>query len=192
MLEVPNKPTKLSYKYYFMSVNTVDREDNSVMAFQLQQFKDSIQESLFRSKSRKQPRTGTKRTLSHLEIPHQGLQVEGDGFSHAIRLLKIPPCKGVNEETQKTLDRSLLDCTFRLQGRNNRTWVAELVFANCPLNGTSTREQGPSRHVYLTYENLLSEPVGGKKVVEMFLNDWNSIARLYECVLEFARSLPGI
>lgn len=50
---------------------------------------------------------------------------------------------------------------------------------------------GPSRHVYLTYENLLSEPVGGRKVVEMFLNDWNSIARLYECVLEFARSLPG-
>lgn len=92
----------------------------------------------------------------------------------------------------KALDRSLLDCTFRLQGRNNRTWVAELVFANCPLNGTSTREQGPSRHVYLTYENLLSEPVGGRKVVEMFLNDWNSIARLYECVLEFARSLPDI
>ncbi|XP_006738321.2 mediator of RNA polymerase II transcription subunit 14 [Leptonychotes weddellii] len=131
-------------------------------------------------------------SLSNLEIPHQGVQMEGDGFSHAIRLLKIPPCKGVNEETQKALDRSLLDCTFRLQGRNNRTWVAELVFANCPLNGTSTREQGPSRHVYLTYENLLSEPVGGRKVVEMFLNDWNSIARLYECVLEFARSLPDI
>lgn len=46
--------------------------------------------------------------------------------------------------------------------------------------------------MYLTYENLLSEPVGGRKVVEMFLNDWNSIARLYECVLEFARSLPGM
>lgn len=48
----------------------------------------------------------------------------------------------MNEETQKALDRSLLDCTFRLQGRNNRTWVAELVFANCPLNSTSSREQG--------------------------------------------------
>lgn len=59
---------------------------------------------------------------------------------------RIPPCKGVNEETQKALDRSLLDCTFRLQGRNNRTWVAELVFANCPLNGTSTREQGEMLH----------------------------------------------
>lgn len=55
---------------------------------------------------------------------------------------RIPPCKGVNEETQKALDRSLLDCTFRLKGRNNRTWVAELVFANCPLNSTSSREQG--------------------------------------------------
>ncbi|KAM5195299.1 mediator of RNA polymerase II transcription subunit 14 isoform 4-T4 [Hipposideros larvatus] len=237
MLEVPNKPTQLSYKYYFMSVNAADREDSPVMALLLQQFKENIQELIFRTKTGKQPRTGTKRKLSddscpvepkktkrsgemcafnkilahfvamcdtnmpfvglrlelsNLEIPHQGVQMEGDGFSHAIRLLKIPPCKGVNEETQKALDRSLLDCTFRLQGRNNRTWVAELVFANCPLNGTSTREQGPSRHVYLTYENLLSEPVGGRKVVEMFLNDWNSIARLYECVLEFARSLPDI
>ncbi|XP_048963380.1 mediator of RNA polymerase II transcription subunit 14 isoform X5 [Canis lupus dingo] len=237
MLEVPNKPTQLSYKYYFMSVNAAEREDTPVMALLLQQFKENVQELVFRTKPGKQPRTGPKRKLSddpcpvepkktkrsgemcafnkvlahfvamcdtnmpfvglrlelsNLEIPHQGVQMEGDGFSHAIRLLKIPPCKGVNEETQKALDRSLLDCTFRLQGRNNRTWVAELVFANCPLNGTSTREQGPSRHVYLTYENLLSEPVGGRKVVEMFLNDWNSIARLYECVLEFARSLPDI
>lgn len=55
----------------------------------------------------------------------------------------------------------------------------------------SPHPAGPTRHVYLTYENQLSEPVGGRKVVEMFLNDWNSIARLYECVLEFARSLPG-
>lgn len=55
----------------------------------------------------------------------------------------------------------------------------------------SPHTAGPTRHVYLTYENQLSEPVGGRKVVEMFLNDWNSIARLYECVLEFARSLPG-
>ncbi|XP_073214678.1 mediator of RNA polymerase II transcription subunit 14 isoform X4 [Lepidochelys kempii] len=138
------------------------------------------------------PFIGLRMELSNMEIPHQGVQVEGDGFSHAIRLLKIPPCKGTSEETQKALDRSLLDCTFRLQGRNNRTWVAELIFANCPLNSTSSREQGPTRHVYLTYENQLSEPVGGRKVVEMFLNDWNSIARLYECVLEFARSLPEI
>uniref|UniRef100_A0A8B9T8P0 Mediator of RNA polymerase II transcription subunit 14 n=1 Tax=Anas platyrhynchos TaxID=8839 RepID=A0A8B9T8P0_ANAPL len=143
------------------------------------------------------PFIGLRMELSNMDIPHQGVQVEGDGFSHAIRLLKIPPCKGVNEETQKALDRSLLDCTFRLQGRNNRTWVAELVFANCPLNSTSSREQGKRGQdqpvtVYLTYENQLSEPVGGRKVVEMFLNDWNSIARLYECVLEFARSLPDI
>ncbi|KAJ7320642.1 hypothetical protein JRQ81_020153 [Phrynocephalus forsythii] len=138
------------------------------------------------------PFIGLRMELSSMEIPHKGVQVEGDRFSHAIRLLKIPPCKGTSEETQKALDRSLLDCTFRLQGRNNRTWVAELVFANCPLNSTSSREQGPTRHVYLTYESQLSEPVGDRKVVEMFLNDWNSIAQLYECVLEFARSLPEI
>ncbi|XP_069060318.1 mediator of RNA polymerase II transcription subunit 14 isoform X2 [Pleurodeles waltl] len=138
------------------------------------------------------PFIGLRMELSNMEIPHQGVQIEGDGFSHAIRLLKIPSCKGISEETQKVLDRSLLDCTFRLQGRNNRTWVAELVFANCPLSSTASREQGPTRHVYLTYENPLSEPVGGRKVVETFLNDWKSIARLYDCVLEFARSLPDI
>ncbi|XP_069801267.1 mediator of RNA polymerase II transcription subunit 14 isoform X2 [Dendropsophus ebraccatus] len=138
------------------------------------------------------PFIGLRTELSNMDIPHQGVQIEGDGFSHAIRILRVPPCKGICEETQKALEQSLLDCTFRLQGRNNRTWVAELVFANCPLNSTSSREQGPTRHVYLTYENPLSEPVGGRKVVEMFLNDWNSIARLYECVLEFSRCLQDI
>ncbi|XP_075052510.1 mediator of RNA polymerase II transcription subunit 14 isoform X2 [Mixophyes fleayi] len=138
------------------------------------------------------PFIGLRSELSNMDIPHQGVQIEGDGFSHAIRILRIPPCKGICEETQKALEQSLLDCTFRLQGRNNRTWVAELVFANCPLNSAVSREQGTTRHVYLTYENPLSEPVGGRKVVEMFLNDWNSIARLYECVLEFSRCLQDI
>ncbi|KAG9485631.1 hypothetical protein GDO78_008622 [Eleutherodactylus coqui] len=138
------------------------------------------------------PFIGLRTELSNMDIPHQGVQIEGDGFSHAIRILRIPPCKGICEETQKALENSLLDCTFRLQGRNNRTWVAELVFANCPLSSITSREQGPTRHVYLTYENPLSEPVGGRKLVEMFLNDWNSIARLYECVLEFSRCLQDI
>lgn len=55
---------------------------------------------------------------------------------------RIPPCKSVGEETRRALERSLLDCTFRLQGRNNRTWVAELVLASCPLNSTHSKEQG--------------------------------------------------
>uniref|UniRef100_A0A8C7S9K0 Mediator of RNA polymerase II transcription subunit 14 n=1 Tax=Oncorhynchus mykiss TaxID=8022 RepID=A0A8C7S9K0_ONCMY len=138
------------------------------------------------------PFIGLRVELSQMEIPHQGVQVEGDGCSHAIRILKIPPSKGVGEETRQALERSLLDCTFRLQGRNNRTWVGELVLANCPLNSTHSKEQGTSstRHVYLTYENPLSEPVGGRKLVEMFLNDWSAISQLYQCVLVFSRSLP--
>ncbi|XP_061081608.1 mediator of RNA polymerase II transcription subunit 14 isoform X1 [Conger conger] len=135
------------------------------------------------------PFIGLRCELTNLEIPHQGVQVEGDGCSHAIRILRIPPCKGVSEETQRALERSLLDCTIRLQGRNNRTWVAELSFSNCPLARTSTREQASTRYVYLTYENPLSEPVGGRKVVELFLNDWSSISRLYQCVLEFSHAL---
>ncbi|XP_037136584.1 mediator of RNA polymerase II transcription subunit 14 isoform X2 [Syngnathus acus] len=138
------------------------------------------------------PFVGLRTELSNMEIPNQGVQVEGDGSSHAIRLLKIPPCKGVGEETRRALERSLLDCTFRLQGRNNRTWVAELVLANCPLNSTNSKEQSSTRHVYLTYENPLSEPVGGRKVVEMFLNDWSAISQLYQCVLHFSRALPEL
>lgn len=61
-------------------------------------------------------------------------------FSSSV-FCRVPPSKGVCEETRKALDRSLLDCTFRLQGRNNRTWVAELVFSNCPLTSTSSKEQ---------------------------------------------------
>ncbi|KAJ7420067.1 hypothetical protein BTVI_22840 [Pitangus sulphuratus] len=211
MFDVPGNPTELEYKYHFLSVSYAEGDDSPATALLLQQFKPNIEELVLDTKSGRQMKSGVKRKLSgdpcsiepkkpkrsgemcafnkvlahivamcdtnmpfiglrielsNMDIPHQGVQVEGDGFSHAIRLLKIPPCKGVNEETQKALDRSLLDCTFRLQG--------------------------PTRHVYLTYENQLSEPVGGRKVVEMFLNDWNSIARLYECVLEFARSLPDI
>ncbi|XP_064800082.1 mediator of RNA polymerase II transcription subunit 14-like [Oncorhynchus masou masou] len=135
------------------------------------------------------PFIGLRVELSQMEIPHQGVQVEGDGCSHAIRILKIPSSKGVGEETSLALERSLLDCTFRLQGRNNRTWVAELILTNCPLNSTHSKEQASTRHVYLTYENPLSEPVGGRKVVEMFLNDWISINQLYQCVLVFSRSL---
>ncbi|KAG9348969.1 hypothetical protein JZ751_029286 [Albula glossodonta] len=87
------------------------------------------------------PFIGLRCELSNMEVPHQGVQVEGDGCSHAIRILRIPPCKGVSMETRKALERSLLDCTFRLQGRNNRTWLAELVFSSCPLNSTSSKEQ---------------------------------------------------
>ncbi|XP_061917691.1 mediator of RNA polymerase II transcription subunit 14 isoform X2 [Entelurus aequoreus] len=138
------------------------------------------------------PFVGLRTELSNMEIPNQGAQVEGDSSSHAIRLLTIPPCKGVGVETRKALARSLLDCTFRLQGRNNRTWVVELVLANCPLNSTHSKEQASTRHVYLTYENPLSEPVGGRKVVEMFLNDWSAISQLYQCVLQFSRALPEL
>ncbi|XP_038140730.1 mediator of RNA polymerase II transcription subunit 14 isoform X2 [Cyprinodon tularosa] len=136
------------------------------------------------------PFIGLRTELSNMGIPNEGVQVEGDGSSHAIRLLKIPRCRDVGEETRRALERSLLDSTIRLQGRNNRTWVAELVLANCPLSSTNSKEQAPTRHVYLTYENPLSEPVGGRKVVEMLLNDWKAISQLYQCVLNFSRALP--
>lgn len=68
---------------------------------------------------------------------------------------RIPPCKSVGEETRRALERSLLDCTFRLQGRNNRTWVAELVLANCPLNSTHSKEQGTCHQNCATKKKLI-------------------------------------
>uniref|UniRef100_A0A8C7C534 Mediator of RNA polymerase II transcription subunit 14 n=1 Tax=Oncorhynchus kisutch TaxID=8019 RepID=A0A8C7C534_ONCKI len=125
--------------------------------------------------------------LSQMEIPHQGVQVEGDGCSHAIRILKIPSSKGVGEETSLALERSLLDCTFRLQGRNNRTWVAELILTNCPLNSTHSKEQGTQKHTHMDTQK--THKPSTRHVVEMFLNDWISINQLYQCVLVFSRSL---
>ncbi|RXN01880.1 Mediator of RNA polymerase II transcription subunit 14 [Acipenser ruthenus] len=220
MFHVAGCPTELEYKYYFLSVSLLDGEEGPPTALLLQQFKPNLEELMSGDQGAIEPKKpkragemcafnkvlahlvamcdtnmpfiGLRCELSNMDIPHQGVQVEGDGCSHAIRILKIPSGKGISKETQRVLNQSLLDCTCRLQGRNNRTWLAELVFANCPLTSTSTKEQAATRQVYLTYESPLSEPVGGRKVVEMFLNDWNSIAQLYECVLEFARSLPDM
>ncbi|XP_061435887.1 mediator of RNA polymerase II transcription subunit 14 [Lethenteron reissneri] len=127
--------------------------------------------------------------LSAMDIPHQGLQVEGDNTTLAIRLLKIPPCMEVGVEARGELERSLLDCTMRLQGRNNRTWLVELAFTGCPVHSTSPREQGPVRRVYLTYESPPAQPAGSRRVLHAFLDDWRSISRLYSCVLDFSHTL---
>ncbi|XP_013883262.1 mediator of RNA polymerase II transcription subunit 14 isoform X2 [Austrofundulus limnaeus] len=237
MLEVPNSPAALQYKYSFLSVLQLEGEDGPMCAQLLQHFKPNLEHLVQDTTAGRETRPGTKRKvsgeqgdpepkkpkrsgemcafnkelahlvamcdtnmpfiglraeLSNMEMANEGVQVEGDSSSHAIRLLKIPPCKDVGEETRRALERSLLDCTFRLQGRNNRTWVAELVLANCPLHSTHSKEQASTRHVYLTYENPLSEPVGGRKVVEMFLNDWKAISQLYQCVLNFSRAIPDM
>uniref|UniRef100_A0A3P9ANX1 Mediator of RNA polymerase II transcription subunit 14 n=1 Tax=Esox lucius TaxID=8010 RepID=A0A3P9ANX1_ESOLU len=218
MLDVPGCPTELQYKYSFLSVSQLEGEEGPPCAQLLQHFKPNLEQLVMDNTSGRGARPGAKRKLSgdqgavepkkpkrsgemaafnkelaHLvamcdtNMPFIGLRVEVEMEGGCSR---IPPCKGVGEETRRALERSLLDCTFRLQGRNNRTWVAELVLANCPLNSTHSKEQASTRHVYLTYENPLSEPVGGRKVVEMFLNDWSGVSQLYQCVLEFSRSLP--
>uniref|UniRef100_A0A8C1WPG2 Mediator of RNA polymerase II transcription subunit 14 n=1 Tax=Cyprinus carpio TaxID=7962 RepID=A0A8C1WPG2_CYPCA len=197
MLDVSSNSTELQYKYYFLSVSQIESEDGLPSAQLLQQFKPNLEELVQDFSSGRMARPGAKRKLmqetSFKNIKKKILRTPTfDGSLPIVFLLylRVPPCKGVSAETRKALERSLLDCTFRLQGRNNRTWVAELVFSSCPLNSTANKDQASMRHVYLTYENPLSEPVGGRKVVEMFLNDWKSISQLYECVLEFSRALP--
>lgn len=78
MLEVPNKPTQLSYKYYFLSVSAADREDGPVMALLLQQLKENIQDMIFR-KPGKHARTGTKRKLSDDSCPVESKKTKRSG-----------------------------------------------------------------------------------------------------------------
>uniref|UniRef100_A0AAQ4PD43 Mediator of RNA polymerase II transcription subunit 14 n=1 Tax=Gasterosteus aculeatus aculeatus TaxID=481459 RepID=A0AAQ4PD43_GASAC len=124
------------------------------------------------------PFIGLRTELSNMEIANQGVQVEGDGSSHAIRLLNIPPCKGVGEETRRALERSLLDCTFRLQGRNNRTWVAELMLANCPLNSTHSKEQEVRLYNYRKLVLCYGTTKGSSVTIQ-----WNSNTQRFHLAL---------
>ncbi|KAK2082917.1 Mediator of RNA polymerase II transcription subunit 14, partial [Saguinus oedipus] len=226
MLEVPNKPTQLSYKYYFMSVNASDREDSPAVALLLQQFKENIQDLVFRTKTGKQTRTNAKRKLSDDSCPVESKKMKRSGemcafnkvLAHFVAMcdtnmpfvglrlegtqMNILQCSVELSQALKNLPTfyshcpiwkfHIKECKWKLvlhaMRKPKRLWTAVFSIALSDYKVEITAR--PSRHVYLTYENLLSEPVGGRKVVEMFLNDWNSIARLYECVLEFARSLP--
>lgn len=63
MFDVPNNPTQLEYKYYFLSVNYAEGDDSPATAVLLQQFKPNIEELVLDTKSGKQAKGGTKRKV---------------------------------------------------------------------------------------------------------------------------------
>lgn len=64
--------------------------------------------------------------LTSRGLCHQGLQVEAGGAGLALRLVQMPPCKGIDIEVSRSLQMALLSCTIRMQGRVSRTWMVEV------------------------------------------------------------------
>lgn len=63
----------------------------------------------------------------------------------------------------------------------------EYLFTNCPVTSQHSREQGPRRAAYFTYE--VTENVNS--TVDAILADWTVISQLYQLVLTFAAHLSA-
>ncbi|XP_033637879.1 mediator of RNA polymerase II transcription subunit 14-like [Asterias rubens] len=112
-------------------------------------------------------------------LPFQGVQVEADGIGLVLKLCSLPATSSISEETRTAVCNALLECSFRLLGRNHLRWQVQLLFGNCPVKSTLPREQGPARCMYLSYE--LTGPI-----VKQLLHDWKAVGMLYQPVLELA------
>lgn len=65
----------------------------------------------------------------------------------------------------------------------------EYLFTNCPVTSLHSREQGPRRAVYFTYEVTGADHVS--TTVDAVLADWTCISMLYQLVLQFAAQLSA-
>lgn len=63
MLEVPNSPTALQYKYSFLSVTQLEGDDGPLCAQLLQHFKPNLEHLVQDSTTGKGLRPGTKRKV---------------------------------------------------------------------------------------------------------------------------------
>lgn len=124
--------------------------------------------------------------LDRRNIAHQGIQVEGEGVAMSLALLQAPPSpSGMDPDSVTQLRKSLMSFLFRLQSRSVRTWVVEAVFARPPIESSNVHECGPYQRILLMKDKLTMSTM--EKIVDMFLVDeWSSVARLYDSVLQFA------
>lgn len=73
------------------------------------------------------------------------------------------------------------------QFKGSRVFGMEYLFTNCPVTSQHSREQGPRRAAYFTYE--VTENVSS--TVDAILADWTVISQLYQLVLTFAAHLSA-
>ncbi|XP_064603828.1 mediator of RNA polymerase II transcription subunit 14-like [Liolophura sinensis] len=119
-------------------------------------------------------------------IPHQGIEIDGEGTAMALSILKLPEVIDLPLSVCKQLAKDLLSCKFHIQWKPFRLWHVEFLFHNNPLKSQTTREQGPVDRVYLVFD--LGQGSNVEKVVSDFLVEWSSVSHLYAAVHEFARS----
>lgn len=80
----------------------------------------------------------------------------------------------------------LMNVSFQ-QFKGSRVFGMEYLFTNCPVTSQHSREQGPRRAAYFTYE--VTENVSS--TVDAILADWTVISQLYQLVLTFAAHLSA-
>ena len=63
------------------------------------------------------------------EFP-QGVQIEGPGLCLQLTITAFPTLDGTDPEAAEELNKKMLQCTLRMQGKvsNPRVWVAEFLF----------------------------------------------------------------
>ncbi|XP_022785059.1 mediator of RNA polymerase II transcription subunit 14-like isoform X3 [Stylophora pistillata] len=134
--------------------------------------------------------------LSRHKIIDQGLTSEA-GVGFAIRLSNLPLSRDCDASLVPAPQPSVLDCVLRLPDESQGTCLLEMIMDNCPLEGLSTSEKGPTRHVLFEYKiqegkaRNASNNKGGegdsdwaKLVVGKLLNDWYSVCKLYRHAVE--------
>ncbi|XP_078381041.1 mediator of RNA polymerase II transcription subunit 14-like isoform X2 [Oculina patagonica] len=134
--------------------------------------------------------------LSRHKIIYQDLTSEA-GVGLAVRLSNLPLPKDYDPAPVSSLQPSVLDCVLRLPGESQRTCLLEMIMDNCPLEGLSAREKGPTRHVFFEYRIPEGEGTSGagdkggegdcdwaKSVVKKMLYDWCSVCKLYRHAVE--------
>lgn len=123
----------------------------------------------------------------------------------AVRLSNLPLPKDCDPALVSSLQPSVLDCVLRLPDESQRTCLLEMIMDNCPIEGVSANEKGPTRHVFFEYriqEGERTSVVGDKRrdgetdwaesVVTKMLNDWCSVCKLYRHAVELDAYLKGL
>ncbi|XP_070537690.1 mediator of RNA polymerase II transcription subunit 14-like isoform X2 [Ptychodera flava] len=127
--------------------------------------------------------------LALFNLCHQGVQVEGEGLGLCVKIVNMPVCEGIPCEINDMLSKSVLDCSIRLQGKTNKTWLVHFIFSDCPLNSSygNHREQADVRHIYLQYDSFSGQTY--TPVIQQLVQDWQAIGQLYVLAADLATAI---
>ncbi|XP_031550485.1 mediator of RNA polymerase II transcription subunit 14-like [Actinia tenebrosa] len=126
--------------------------------------------------------------LKQNEVVHDGVQSEA-GIGLCIPILHLPLPAGCNPDLVSTLQENILSCTLRFTCQDYRQCVFELIFSSSPLQSNSAPSKAECKRVTLTYDSMsvISAPDGKiikQSAVQLFLEDWCSMCKLYPHTLE--------